>query len=611
EPATKHVHAADASADHRVIVLAEARRRAAIGGLGGGGVVVLEAVERAAGLHGRIDIRGRERKPRQAERVGRVRLLRGDHAAARPLAATVRTRERHGAHDAIAIHDGAPHVEIETAVAGVARGSERGFERIVARQAGAGAEAVGVRTIEVGIAGEGDACRGAGERGEDGDEISGCRTGHSEMLLVLRARARVTTTPAGTCASRAQIGSREGRGCEKIPAGREYGQRRETKEGADMKNSIAAALLMALMAPVAWAENRTTTGEVLIEPPTLMALGLEWPIEGDDNRNAHVAMSYRKKGAEKWSRALDPLRIQNEEVYARGALDWKAPNMFSGSVLDLDEDTDYEVKLTLTDADGVTGATEKTVTGHTRAEPRPAKGGRVFHVYPPGYTGPKQQPAFSGLLEAYYMGSLGGDWSRASPPRAKAGDTILVHAGVYLSKHDHYSHEINSRFTTCCGTPWDGTYYLTQKGTPDKPIAIVGAGDGEAIFDGDNNTVLFNLMGGDYQYFEGITIRNTGTAIEAGMKGIAGSKGLTVKHVKFENLGTAVHSDYSGSSGFYIADNDMLGRESLDYVFTWYGIKPWVDRPDFNEKGKLKSFYAVSIYGQGHIMAYNRVRGFH
>ncbi len=50
-------------------------------------------------------------------------------------------------------------------------------------------------------------------------------------------------------------------------------------------------------------------------------------------------------------------------------------------------------------------------------------------------------------------------------------------------------------------------------------------------------------MAGDYTYFEGITIRNTGTAIEAGIKNIAGSKGLTVKRVKFENIGTAVHSD--------------------------------------------------------------------
>ena len=29
------------------------------------------------------------------------------------------------------------------------------------------------------------------------------------------------------------------------------------------------------------------------------------------------------------------------------------------------------------------------------------------------------------------------------------------------------------------------------------------------------------------------------------------------------------------SSGFYIADNDMLGREDLDYIFTWFAIEPW------------------------------------
>ena len=379
-----------------------------------------------------------------------------------------------------------------------------------------------------------------------------------------------------------------------------------------MKTLFAGALLLfAAAGSAAWAENRTTTGSLVIDPPTLIALGFAWNIDGDDNRNARVAVAYRKKGTEKWLPALDLMRIQNEQIWTRGATDLTAPNMFAGSIFDLAEATDYEVKLSLQDPDGVSGEAEKTLTVRTRAEPKPATDGRVFHVYPPGFKGPREQPAFSGLLEAYYMGSLGGDWSRASPPRVRAGDIIKVHAGLYLSKHDHYSHEINSRFTTCCGTPWDGTYYLTQHGTADKPIAIVGAGDGEAIFDGDNNTVLFNMMGGDYHYFEGITIRNTGIAIEAGLKGIAGSKGLTVKHVKFENLGTAVHSDWSGTSGFYIADNDMLGRESLDYLATWYAIKPWIDRPDFEARGKMKSFYAVSIYGQGHVMAYNRVRGFH
>jgi len=375
--------------------------------------------------------------------------------------------------------------------------------------------------------------------------------------------------------------------------------------------ALTTLLAASVAASAAHAANGTTTGNLIIDPPTLMALGFAWNIEGDDNRNARVAVSYRRAGTEKWLPALDLMRIQNEQIWTRGATDLTAPNQFAGSIFDLTEATSYEIKLSLADPDGVSGEAEKTLTVKTRAEPKPAADGRVFHVYPPGYTRPKEQPAFSGLLEAYYIASLGGDWSRASPPRVRAGDIIKVHAGLYLSKHDHYSHEINSRFTTCCGTPWDGTYYLTQDGTPDKPIAIVGAGDGEAIFDGDGNTVLFNLMGGDYTYFEGITIRNTGTAIEAGMKGIAGAKGLTVKRVKFENLGTAVHSDWSGSSGFYIADNDMLGRESLDYVFTWYGVKPWVDRPDFAERGKMKSFYAVSIYGQGHVMAYNRVRGFH
>ncbi len=378
-----------------------------------------------------------------------------------------------------------------------------------------------------------------------------------------------------------------------------------------MKKLWASTIFLLMMSSVVWAANRTTPGELIVDPPTLISLGFAWPINGDDNRNAQVSISYRKKGETNWSRGLDLLRLQNEEIYMRGSLDYKAPNMFAGSLFDLAENTEYEVRLELKDPDGVNGNSRKIVTVRTRAEPEPASGGRIFHVYPPGYKGPREEPAFSGLLEAYYMAALGGDWSRASPPKVRAGDIIKVHAGVYLSKRDHYSHEINSGYTTCCGTPWDGTYYLTQAGTADRPIAIVGAGDGEVIFDGDGNTVLFNLMGAQYHYFEGVTFRNTGTAIEAGMKGIAGAKGISIKHSRFENVGVAVHSDWSGSSGFYIADNDMIGREDLNYVFTWFAIKPWIDRPDFDERSKMKSFYAVSIYGQGHVIAYNRVRGFH
>ena len=58
--------------------------------------------------------------------------------------------------------------------------------------------------------------------------------------------------------------------------------------------------------------------------------------------------------------------------------------------------------------------------------PKPFEGGRVFHVYPHGYKGPKQEPAFEGLLCAYNLTCSGTDWATAARPRVKAGDTVKV-----------------------------------------------------------------------------------------------------------------------------------------------------------------------------------------
>ena len=43
-----------------------------------------------------------------------------------------------------------------------------------------------------------------------------------------------------------------------------------------------------LVAAPAWAQAPTTSGEFTVEPPTLLSLGFDWKISGDDNRNAHV-----------------------------------------------------------------------------------------------------------------------------------------------------------------------------------------------------------------------------------------------------------------------------------------------------------------------------------
>jgi len=194
--------------------------------------------------------------------------------------------------------------------------------------------------------------------------------------------------------------------------------------------------------------------ELIVEPPTLISFGFEWFINGDTNRDAAVAVAYRRAGEREWRESLPLLRVRNERTFYVETLSYTAPNMFAGSVFELAENTEYEVRFSLTDPDGVTGDAQRIVNVRTRAEPQPNAGGTTYHVYPFGYTGPKQEPAFTGLLAAYYKNALGGDWSRAAPPRVQPGDTILVHAGEYKDfDRFSYSHEIRTQYGTCCGTP--------------------------------------------------------------------------------------------------------------------------------------------------------------
>jgi hypothetical protein len=366
------------------------------------------------------------------------------------------------------------------------------------------------------------------------------------------------------------------------------------------------------------ATNAVTTGEFLVEPPTLINLGFEWRIDGDDNRNASVAVSYRRAGESTWKPALPLFRLQHERIYNGDMLDVIAPNMFAGSILDLEPDSEYEARFVISDPDGVHGQRERIVKVRTRAEPKPYPGGRVFHVYPPGTTTQKQEPSFEGLMCAYNLTCAGTDWATAGRPRVQPGDTILVHAGTY--KYNRYDYT-NAR-TGNRTVPLDGTYYLTAKGTAERPIVIKGAGDGNAIFDGDGNFALFDVRAADYTYFENLTLRNADYAILAGTQFVAGSKGLTVKHCRFEQVGVGIFTNYSGSSNFYIADNRFIGRHDPNHVIAWTAgqgatATSGVNWAQFNGVDgqtfppPMLSYLAVKVYGPGHVIAYNYVANFH
>jgi len=154
---------------------------------------------------------------------------------------------------------------------------------------------------------------------------------------------------------------------------------------------ILAALLAARAgdAGEAGPVNEVSPGPATVKT-TLSCAGINWHITGDDDRDASVKVSFRRKGTEKWRAALDLWRHEFQKT-----------RMFSGSVFRLCPGTDYEFKLTLEDADG--GGAEKIVAAKTLAMPVMPK--RVVDV-----------PA-GGLKEAQ---------ERAAP-----GTVMLIHKGKY------------------------------------------------------------------------------------------------------------------------------------------------------------------------------------
>ena len=360
-------------------------------------------------------------------------------------------------------------------------------------------------------------------------------------------------------------------------------------------------ILLLLACGVLHAQNATSAGRFHVEHPTLLNLGFEWSITGDANRNGRVDVRYRRVGESAWRDAMPLLRIGGEKVYRkRENLDYTVPDGFAGSILNLQPGTEYECHFKLTDPDGSEGQSEHTVRVKTRTEPQPYSGGRVLHVYPPDHQGPKQEPSFTSILQAYYGAGLG-DWSVVWERRAQPGDTILVHVGLYKPERLNYVDPMM--------TPFDGSMSLTLKGTPEKPITIKAAGDGEPIFDGDGNHRLFDVMASRHHIFDGLTFRNTDVAIFAGQKEVLGAVGLTVRNCRFENVGFGVWTENADSADFYIADNLFLGRDDRFRLVGWTGPL-WASAGPYGSH-PLRSYYAVKVYGTGHVIAHNAIAYFH
>ena len=313
---------------------------------------------------------------------------------------------------------------------------------------------------------------------------------------------------------------------------------------------VILLLLFAGRASVCPAADATVPGELKSDPPTLRCLGFRWYIEGDDNGNGRASMAYRSKGAAEWREALPLLRVNREVVDRAGKGKYTCDNLFAGSVFGLDPDTEYEVRIELTDPDG--GKADKTLTVRTRAVPVAPEPLRTLHLYPPGYEGRKGAPAFDALETAIV--------------ELRPGDLLLVHQGVH-----------------------SGGVRFALSGTAHHPIVIRGADGPSVIQAPDGSSHNFHVHGLKHLFIENLTLKGGYTGISA-----YGTSFLTVRGCRILGVESGIANDRRASQGWYIADNVLIGGNPQH----WH---PRRKRPC--EAG-------IEYYGRGHVICHNRVEKF-
>jgi hypothetical protein len=309
----------------------------------------------------------------------------------------------------------------------------------------------------------------------------------------------------------------------------------------------------------------TIPGEVTVEPATIHCAGFVWEITGDSNRNCTVQVAYRKAGTQAWKQGYPLLRCES----------WESPDpkypfrigeKLAGSLFDLEEDTEYEVKLTLADPDG--GAAEKRVATRTLREPEIHAGLRTLYVVPGagGGSGTRDDP-FKGIA--------------AADAAAQPGDVMLLQPGKYL-----------------------GSIALKASGEAGKPIVWRGADVDQVILDGSGKDESLGFSGQSHLHFENLSF----TGANQGCIKTYGAQDIVVRRCKFfkfkygaiiaQGQPRKVHPVTGKVTGGRNAQNWFV----LDNEFT--GPKDWT-----RDRGSASS-YGVNLSGARNIIAYNRITDF-
>ncbi len=254
------------------------------------------------------------------------------------------------------------------------------------------------------------------------------------------------------------------------------------------------------------AEDASKLISVTEELSTIHCLGYRCLIEGDANNNATVQVSYRKLGDQEWRPGLEFMAVDNDGIREAHGIK-ENQRLHAGSVVGLKEDTKYEVRLHLTDADG--GSEERILKAKTWKEPALPNKAKVMQVKAKG----------SALEKAL--------------KQAKPGMILQLAAGVY-----------------------EGSFVMPT-GAPNMPIVLIGPKDGEAIIDAQGANNAINAQNKKHLMFERLHFRNAKWLVNCN-----GAAHITIRRCHFSecDYGFVAQKHAHRQERIFIGDCTMKGR---------------------------------------------------
>lgn len=277
-------------------------------------------------------------------------------------------------------------------------------------------------------------------------------------------------------------------------------------------NRFSFAFTLLFLPLLAHADNVLHPGSPVLDRPTLMTLGVQLPITGDDNYNATVTVRYRQVGATAWSTGLPLYRVHPNTVYS-----YTVSPQFAGSIFDLRPNTSYQIELHAVDPDGPVDQTFD-LTATTRAVPADP-----------------QTPRQVSVID---VASL-----KTAIANARPGDIITLANGFY-----------------------SGSFFdIMASGTAANPIVIRGTSQSGVIIDGANcsGCNIFDVYG-SYIHIEQLTLENAQRAIRF----YNTTTENVIRRVHIQNVIIGISGyENSGQTDFYIADNILEGRLQWPLVY--------------------------------------------